>query len=80
VHAPYYPFNNSFIENFVIGATNCNGAKGYCNGPLKPATAYRIKIRAFTTPTAYTDTAYSYPVQTGRIIWEHIICNIALML
>ncbi|GFV21692.1 tyrosine-protein phosphatase 10D [Trichonephila clavipes] len=61
---PYYPFNQSLVEDFVVGTETCNGVKGYCNGPLKAASTYRIKLRAFTTPTAFTDTVFSYPVQT----------------
>ncbi|KAF8774091.1 Tyrosine-protein phosphatase 10D like protein [Argiope bruennichi] len=61
---PYYPFNHSLVEDFVVGAESCHGVKGYCNGPLKAASTYRIKLRAFTTPTAFTDTFFTYPIQT----------------
>ncbi|XP_054716929.1 tyrosine-protein phosphatase 10D-like [Uloborus diversus] len=64
VQAPFYPFNYSFREDFTIGTENCNGVKGYCNGPLKPATSYRVKIRAYTTPITFTDTVYSVQIQT----------------
>lgn len=60
----FFPFNNTYVEDFVIGAESCSGVKGYCNGPLKPASAYRIKIRAFTTTSAFTDTVFSYPIRT----------------
>jgi receptor-type tyrosine-protein phosphatase beta len=66
---PYYPFKNSSVnvEDFIIGADNCdNRQKGYCNGPLKSGTTYRVKIRAFTAPDKFTDTAYSFPIQTGK--------------
>lgn len=66
---PYYPFKNSSVnvEDFIIGAENCdNRQKGYCNGPLKSGTTYRVKIRAFTAPDKFTDTAYSFPIQTGK--------------
>ncbi|TMS35191.1 hypothetical protein L596_002642 [Steinernema carpocapsae] len=41
-----------------------------CNGPLKPGTAYRFKLRLFTAPNLWTDTDYSdvvvtEPVQVG---------------
>lgn len=65
---PYYPFNNSLIEDFVIGSGDCFDARSnekyYCNGPLKPGTSYRIKIRAFTAHDKYTDTVYSQPITT----------------
>ncbi|KAI1720266.1 protein-tyrosine phosphatase domain-containing protein [Ditylenchus destructor] len=35
-----------------------------CNGYLKPASNYRIKLRLFTGPTLWTDTAYSEVVAT----------------
>ncbi|XP_055843971.1 tyrosine-protein phosphatase 10D-like isoform X3 [Episyrphus balteatus] len=65
---PYYPFKNSSIEDFTIGAENCdNRQTGYCNGPLKSGTTYRVKVRAFTAPDKFTDTAYSFPIQTGLL-------------
>lgn len=64
----YYPFKNSSIEDFTIGVENCeNRLTGYCNGPLKPGTTFRVKIRAFTAPDKFTDTEYSFPIQTGKI-------------
>lgn len=68
---PYYPFKNSSVnvEDFIIGAENCdNRQKGYCNGPLKSGTTYRVKIRAFTAPDKFTDTSYSFPIQTGELL------------
>lgn len=65
---PYYPFKNSSVETFTIGAENCdNRQTGYCNGPLKSGTTYRVKVRAFTAPDKFTDTAYSFSIQTGMI-------------
>lgn len=64
---PYYPFKNSSIEDFTIGAENCESRQsGYCNGPLKSGTTYRVKVRAFTALDKFTDTAYSFPIQTGK--------------
>lgn len=64
---PYYPFKNSTIEDFTIGAENCESRQsGYCNGPLKSGTTYRVKVRAFTALDKFTDTAYSFPIQTGK--------------
>lgn len=66
---PYYPFKNSSIEDFTIGVENCeNRLTGYCNGPLKSGTTYRVKVRAFTAADKFTDTAYSFPIQTGKSI------------
>lgn len=66
---PYYPFKNSSIEDFTIGVENCeNRLSGYCNGPLKSGTTYRVKVRAFTALDKFTDTAYSFPIQTGKCI------------
>lgn len=65
---PYYPFDNRSVEDFTIGTENCENHKlGYCNGPLKSGTTYRVKVRAFTAPDKFTDTAYSFPIQTGKV-------------
>ncbi|KAH8032328.1 hypothetical protein HPB51_024105 [Rhipicephalus microplus] len=64
VTEPYYPFNGTLTEDFVIGSEDCKGDKGYCNGPLKPGSTYRVKVRAYTAPDKFTDTVYSYPIQT----------------
>ncbi|XP_035899329.1 tyrosine-protein phosphatase 10D isoform X4 [Anopheles stephensi] len=64
---PYYPFKNSSVEDFTIGTENCDAKKtGYCNGPLKSGTTYKVKVRAFTAPDKFTDTAYSYPIRTAQ--------------
>ncbi|KAF6198980.1 hypothetical protein GE061_007003 [Apolygus lucorum] len=64
---PYYPFKNSSVVDFTIGTEDCEGkTNGYCNGALKDGTTYRVKIRAFTTPDKFTDTYYSFPIQTDR--------------
>uniref|UniRef100_A0A914VWA9 Fibronectin type-III domain-containing protein n=1 Tax=Plectus sambesii TaxID=2011161 RepID=A0A914VWA9_9BILA len=39
-----------------------------CNGPLRPGRAYRIKIRLYTTPLLWTDSAYSELVVTGTCL------------
>lgn len=71
---PYFPFNGTIIEDFTIGSQDCDSnsldlvSKGsntrYCNGPLKPGTLYRVKIRAFTRPDKYADTMYSFSILT----------------
>ena len=64
---PYYPFNGTTtIEDFTIGNEDCNGniKYKYCNGPLKPGSSYKVKIRAFTSSEKYTDTVYSYSITT----------------
>ncbi|CAJ0958775.1 unnamed protein product, partial [Mesorhabditis belari] len=51
----------------VIGSNpNCRDlpADVVCNGPLKPGTAYKFKLRIFTAPNLWTDTDYSPIVQT----------------
>ncbi|XP_075158731.1 protein tyrosine phosphatase 4E isoform X3 [Haematobia irritans] len=64
---PYYPFENRSVEDFTIGTENCDNRKsGYCNGPLKSGTTYRVKVRAFTAVDKFTDTAYSFPIQTDQ--------------
>lgn len=62
---PYYPFHTSSVEEFTIGAERCeDNGRSYCNGPLKPGVAYYVKLRAFTAPDKFTDTAYTL-VYTG---------------
>lgn len=69
---PYYPFKNSSIEDFTIGTESCDLQRAnYCNGPLKPGSTYRVKVRAFTAPDKFTDTAYSFSIQTGE--FKHFI-------
>ncbi|XP_034944437.1 tyrosine-protein phosphatase 10D isoform X2 [Chelonus insularis] len=66
VMEPYYPFKNSSVEDFTIGSDNCEKVVGYCNGPLKSGSTYRVKVRAFTAPDKFTDTSYSFPIQTDK--------------
>ncbi|XP_049825437.1 tyrosine-protein phosphatase 10D isoform X2 [Aethina tumida] len=67
VTEPYYPFQNSSVEDFTIGSESCDIRQvGYCNGPLKSGSTYRVKIRAFTAPDKFTDTSYSFPIQTDQ--------------
>ncbi|XP_034475504.1 tyrosine-protein phosphatase 10D isoform X1 [Drosophila innubila] len=78
---PYNPFTNTSnlngaIEDFTIGSDACDKHRtGYCNGPLKSATTYRIKVRAFTEENKFTDTAYSEPITTDRddVLWLGIL-------
>ncbi|XP_052863483.1 tyrosine-protein phosphatase 10D [Anopheles cruzii] len=66
---PYYPFKNSSVEDFTIGTENCDAKKtGYCNGALKSGTTYYVKVRAFTAPDKFTDTAWSYPIRTAALL------------
>lgn len=75
VNMPYNPFSkNRSVEDFTIGtdiacAEKCSrvpAGRCYCNGPLKPGTSYVVKIRAFTAPDKFADTAYSHPIQTDK--------------
>ncbi|XP_046489703.1 tyrosine-protein phosphatase 10D isoform X2 [Neodiprion pinetum] len=68
VMEPYYPFKNGSVEDFTIGGENCDGKTGYCNGPLKSGSTYKVKVRAFTAPDKFTDTSYSFPIQTGLLV------------
>lgn len=67
---PYYPFRNNSVEDFTIGADECDAHRsGYCNGPLKSGTIYKVKVRAFTALDKFTDTDYSFPIQTGKFLF-----------
>uniref|UniRef100_A0A6A7G6Z0 protein-tyrosine-phosphatase n=2 Tax=Hirondellea gigas TaxID=1518452 RepID=A0A6A7G6Z0_9CRUS len=62
---PYYPFNGTTVEDFVIGSDkNCPNSREFCNGPLKPGSSYKIKIRAYTALDKFTDTRYSHTIST----------------
>jgi cadherin 5 type 2 (VE-cadherin) len=41
---PYFPFNNSSVEDFTVGTEDCSTTHGRCNGKLKPGTIYRFKV------------------------------------
>ncbi|XP_062527912.1 tyrosine-protein phosphatase 10D isoform X3 [Bombyx mori] len=59
VTEPYYPFLSSPVEEFTLGSERCEGGgRAYCNGPLKAGTRYFLKLRAFTAPDKFADTAY----------------------
>merc|ERR1712106_413307 len=48
---PYFPFNNSSVEDFAVGTEDCENCEHRyekCNGKLKPGTVYRFKVRAYT--------------------------------
>lgn len=76
---PYNPWSDNAsrtsstgVEEFTIGSAGCEKHDtGYCNGPLKSATTYRIKVRAFTDEDKFTDTVYSEPITTDRddVLW-----------
>ncbi|XP_026462528.1 tyrosine-protein phosphatase 10D-like [Ctenocephalides felis] len=66
---PYYPFKNASVEDFTIGTEDCESKKkssGYCNGPLKAGATYSVKVRAFTARDKFTDTHYSFRIQTDQ--------------
>lgn len=77
---PYYPFNNSLVEDFVVGAEMCQPDKDYCNGPLKPGASYLVKVRAFTAHDKFTDTMFSSPIQTDldRSSTSAVIAGVAV--
>lgn len=75
----YNPFTNSTTEVFTVGSETCESRiqlTGYCNGPLKPGTAYKFKIRAFTAKDKYNDTLYSAPVITGKVFLYYYFTNL----
>lgn len=74
---PYYPFKNSSVEDFTIGTENCESwtTTAYCNGPLKAGRTYRVKVRAFTAPDKFTDTAYSFPIPLGEFCFGKLLKN-----
>ncbi|KAI8488818.1 hypothetical protein Bbelb_333360 [Branchiostoma belcheri] len=52
-------------HEFVIGEEKeCEPRRDFCNGPLKPGTTYRAKLRAFTENGWYADSSYSEPLKT----------------
>ncbi|XP_068211082.1 tyrosine-protein phosphatase 10D-like [Palaemon carinicauda] len=85
VNEPYYPFNSTEYVEFVIGnESDCMKAEGYCNGPLKPGTRYRVKIRAFTTDVKFSDTRFSEQITTdsesGSIVMAVVIPIVVIIL
>ncbi|XP_076801540.1 phosphatidylinositol phosphatase PTPRQ-like isoform X2 [Clavelina lepadiformis] len=69
-------------KGFVIGADNAcdNGyRKPFCNGPLKPDSAYRVKYRAETANGAITDSLYSELLSTEQTFLQaHLTMLIAV--
>jgi len=61
---PYFPFNNSSVEDFTVGTEDCEDRHGKCNGKLKPGTIYWFKIRAYTGGDKFSETAWSQPIST----------------
>lgn len=73
----YNPFLNSTVEVFTVGSETCDSRAqllGFCNGPLKPGTTYKFKVRAFTAKDKFTDTYYSAPITTGYILHPFLFC------
>ncbi|XP_067356322.1 phosphatidylinositol phosphatase PTPRQ isoform X2 [Channa argus] len=58
-------------ETYVIGENNdCmveNSTDNFCNGPLKPNTAYVFKFRATNIKGQYTDSLYSDNIKTAAL-------------
>ncbi|SPP88786.1 blast:Tyrosine-protein phosphatase 10D [Drosophila guanche] len=72
--------SGSPVERFTIGSANCDKHRtGYCNGPLRAGTTYRIKVRAFTDDDKFTDTAYSVPITTERNHTLIVVISISLL-
>ena len=46
---PTNPFNKSAVDDFTVGTDeDCLKRHGYCNGPLRPGTLYRFKVKLYT--------------------------------
>ncbi|XP_047545411.1 tyrosine-protein phosphatase 10D-like isoform X4 [Vanessa atalanta] len=74
VTEPYYPFHSSAVEEFTIGSERCEGGgRSYCNGPLKPGSRYYVKLRAFTAPDKFTDTAADLPCNRPKNRFTNIL-------
>jgi len=55
----------------------------YCNGPLKPGSSFRVKIRAFTGPKKFTDTVYSSLIvteQDSKAIFTTVIVLFSILI
>ncbi|XP_066275485.1 coadhesin-like [Branchiostoma lanceolatum] len=76
-----YPFTSSLRQkrstesqdiSFTIGGENCTDPNVtlYCNGPLKPATTYRAKMRVFTPNGYFADSYYSAAMSTLAYSWS----------
>ena len=50
---PFYPFNNSSVEDFTVGTEDCTNQHGRCNGRLKPGTIYRFKVCESASSSAH---------------------------
>jgi len=67
VNEPYYPFNGTNkmgFADFEVGKEDCAGRGGKCNGPLKPGSNYKFKIRAYTAADKFSETAWSNTIST----------------
>jgi len=62
----YDPFSNnrSFVEDYTVGAEECEKSHRKCNGKLKPGTIYKFKVRAFTATDKFSETAWSQGIST----------------
>lgn len=82
VTEPYFPFDARTVEEFTIGSDRCERAGSvYCNGPLKPGTSYRVKLRAFTAPDKFTDTEYAaVRTEPDRAAWVAGASSVAALL
>lgn len=58
-------YQNGGNKNVLIENLSEKKSK-YCNGPLKPGSSFRIKIRAFTSAKKFTDTVYSSLIMTEQ--------------
>uniref|UniRef100_A0A915PW08 Fibronectin type-III domain-containing protein n=1 Tax=Setaria digitata TaxID=48799 RepID=A0A915PW08_9BILA len=63
-------FPPHFISEIIGADSTCGDIEvdTICNGPLKPATSYRFKLRLYTAPNLWTDSEYSEIATTSWFI------------
>uniref|UniRef100_A0A8R1XN36 Fibronectin type-III domain-containing protein n=1 Tax=Onchocerca volvulus TaxID=6282 RepID=A0A8R1XN36_ONCVO len=64
-----------FISEIIGANDTCDDIEvdTICNGPLKPATSYRFKLRLYTAPNMWTDSEYSEIATTSWFIHSRAI-------
>ncbi|EFO16117.2 hypothetical protein LOAG_12391 [Loa loa] len=63
-------FPPHFVSEVIGVDSTCSNIEvdTICNGPLKPATSYRFKLRLYTAPDMWTDSEYSEIATTSWFI------------
>ncbi|KAK2842216.1 hypothetical protein Q5P01_012416 [Channa striata] len=72
---PLVSLHRTGTGTYVIGENNSctveNSTDNFCNGPLKPNTAYVFKFRATNVKGQYTDSLYSDNIKTAALSVVH---------